>query len=151
MIPKPLVVGIGSPHGDDQAGWILIDRLSKRGCDHMHLQIASVPHNLIDWCGDCDLLHIVDACDNAISVQRMDLSNAKAPPTTNRMTRCHSSHAFGIDEVLELGRTLDTLPSRIVVWAIPGRNFGPGHEISNLCRQGIESCAKRIQDELANI
>ncbi len=60
-----LVVGIGSPHGDDQAGWRVIDLLAQSMPGHCQLCRAKVPHELLDGLGDVQRMHVVDACATA--------------------------------------------------------------------------------------
>ena len=147
---RPLVVGIGSPHGDDQAGWLVIERLSNQVSNDLNLRKATVPHNLIDWTDRCDALHIIDACDRGEAVTRLELSDDSVLATIDELTRCQSSHHFGIAKVIELGRLLDKLPPRIVVWAIPGQNFGPGQPMSDRCQQQVIRCAELLSEELVH-
>ena len=150
-VARPLVVGIGSPHGDDQAGWMLIERLSQQVSAETQLRIASVPHNLIDWVDGCDALHIIDARDSGETVMRIELGDQDSAERIDVLTRCQSSHHFGIGKVIQLGQVLGKVPPRIVIWAIPGKNFGPGQGISDLCRQQVESCAELIVRELVDV
>ena len=149
-VARPLVVGIGSPHGDDQAGWLLIERLSSKVSSQVRLRTASVPHNLIDWSDDCDALYIIDACDDSETVMRIELSDEHSTAKIDHLTRCQSSHQFGIGKTIELGLVLGKVPPRLVVWAIPGKNFGPGQSVSELCRQQVDRCAELIAEELAH-
>lgn len=148
---RPLVVGIGSPHGDDQAGWLLIERLAMQPlADDIQLRKAVVPHNLMDWADRCESLHIVDACDSGQTVIRLELSDEISSACLDDLVHCHSSHHFGISKVIELGRLLEKLPQRITVWAIPGESFGPGQLVSQLCQQQVARCAELISAELVH-
>ena len=60
-----LIVGIGSAHGDDQAGWKAIELLEQLNLKGVDLRKASVPHDLIDWLDEIFILHIVDSCTAA--------------------------------------------------------------------------------------
>ena len=44
----PLIVGLGSHHGDDQAGWLVIDRLQERGYPTSRLVRLRKPADLLD-------------------------------------------------------------------------------------------------------
>jgi Ni,Fe-hydrogenase maturation factor len=81
-----LIVGIGSPHGDDSAGWHVVEQLrhhlgtgvesglqtestsrfqpSRAAPRSIQLRQAMVPHDLIDWLSDCTALYIIDSCDS---------------------------------------------------------------------------------------
>jgi hydrogenase maturation protease len=73
------IVGIGSPHGDDVAGWRTIDCLqqildqqpgtpptpaSHANARHpaQQLRKAAVPHDLLDWLLPDARVHVIDAC-----------------------------------------------------------------------------------------
>lgn len=145
---RTLVIGIGSPHGDDQAGWLLIDRLSAEAFSDAQLRKASTPHNLIDWIDDCDSLHLVDACSTGLSVARLDLSDGGQLASAGKLARCSSSHHVDLVSVIELAGLLDRLPDRIVMWAIPGESFQPAQPISDRCSQYINQCAQLLAREL---
>ena len=61
------VIGIGSPHGDDRAGWLVVDRVaewsSRFGGRRPQLRFtrAKVPHELFDQIGEVQVLHLIDA------------------------------------------------------------------------------------------
>ena len=73
------VVGIGSFHGDDRAGWEVIDRLCLRlnglsGLSHVAFRKAAVPHDVLDWLSPQVRLHLVDACTSDVpGVQRLEV------------------------------------------------------------------------------
>lgn len=66
------IVGVGSPQGDDQAGWMVIDLLRKaeqtalcnpystRQCP-VSLHHVAVPHDLLDFISQSSTLHVIDA------------------------------------------------------------------------------------------
>ncbi len=61
---KILIAGIGSPHGDDRAGWAVIDHLSSRlnsSQPNVTVRRIKVPHELIDHLDGVNELHLVDA------------------------------------------------------------------------------------------
>jgi hydrogenase maturation protease len=142
-----LVVGIGSAHGDDQAGWQVIDLLARRPLASVQLRKASVPHDMLDWIEHAAALHIVDACDSVAQLQQLDVSTAQATPVMR--TRSASSHQLGIDGVLALARSLGILPPRVVLWAIPGREFPPGGNLRQECAAQVEHCVDQLQRWLA--
>ena len=56
VIRNRLVVAIGSPHGDDRAGWTAIELLQSRNLDNVELRQAKVPHDLVNWIDACNYL-----------------------------------------------------------------------------------------------
>lgn len=58
----PLVVGIGSSHGDDRAGWAAVDALADLVGNRSILRKAAVPIDMLNWLNNVHELHIVDVC-----------------------------------------------------------------------------------------
>jgi hypothetical protein len=65
-----LVVGIGSPHGDDRAGWRVADDVAAALRGAITTRKASVPHDLLDWCDGRGRLHLVDAFETRHEAER---------------------------------------------------------------------------------
>lgn len=143
-----LVVGIGSAHGDDQAGWRLIDTLVSRNHASAELRKASVPHDMMDWMDGCESLHVVDACDSENAVRRLDVSSGDISSPVK--TRSSNSHQIGVGGVIELAKSLGLLPKRVMLWAIPGKEFFPNGDIGGQCMEQVELCAHLIQREIGD-
>ena len=165
--PETLVVGIGSPHGDDTAGWNVVDQLGQCIESPVNLRKAASPHDLLDWLAEVEYLHVVDACQAVVGVQSVDLSadhDGVACPmlvrqhidlTTTREsagmlpeTRCLYTHQLDLLQVLDLAKALDRLPSHVTLWAIAGKNFSPGSDLSATSKAAIEFGTRLIQREL---
>lgn len=84
-----LVIGVGSPHGDDQAGWEVVKRLGgdfKEISSHsagqqqlVYFRTAVVPPDMLDWLDGVDTAHVIDACIGGHSaVQRFQIEAADA-------------------------------------------------------------------------
>jgi Ni,Fe-hydrogenase maturation factor len=172
---KTLVVGIGSPHGDDQAGWKVIEQLELRRLPGVELRRAAVPHDLIDWIGEHTELHIIDGCATSDraghsegqcherfamvgdatggvrSLQFKDSRRATSFTTSLErplQLRSVGSHHIDVFAVLELAACLDLLPEAVVVWAIPGEQFSPCAGLTILCERAISSCVEQLSREL---
>lgn len=134
--PHPLVIGIGSPHGDDRAGWEVIDRLSVLGlnCSPNCFHKAAVPHDALDWFDPQTTTHVVDAvASRSDRLLRFEFTRNSQGEWQTLLTdqdngrysvdfpalRSHSTHQFDLRSVLELAAALNTLPQRLVLWAIP--------------------------------
>lgn len=167
---KTLVVGIGSSHGDDRAGWNAIDQLQHRAAQHIELRHASVPHDLLNWLGGVETLHIVDAYsanggvpsllrfDGVVGVQdgqssirwqTADGERADSPTLpTEPAFRSGGSHQIGVASVLELALCLEQMPPVVVLWGIPGYHFSPADQLSPQCVAATEKCVEAIAKEL---
>jgi len=130
-----LIVGIGSPHGDDQLGWIVVDELEVRLRERStpptwaprpwwETRRAAAPVDLLDWLPGPSRLILVDACESAGQAEpwrRLAGADIASAPT-----RAAAGHLLGLPTVLDLARNLQRLPDRVELWAIRGESFGPG-------------------------
>ncbi|MGI9473805.1 MAG: hypothetical protein ACR2NZ_19845 [Rubripirellula sp.] len=159
-----VVVGVGSPHGDDMAGWHVVDRLREFGSTKTGLKKAATPHDLLDWLAGVSHLHVVDACENSFGVQSVDLSAMDELDSGKMLIRWHvdrtttresigvipsthslCSHQLGLPEVIRLAKALDRLPPRVTLWAVAGENFSPGCNTSETSRQAVELATHLIR------
>ena len=162
-----LVVGVGSAHGDDQAGWNLIDELNARADLMVNTRKLSVPHGLLDCLEGTKTLHIVDACHSDSIVQRFNLTEPSETNPTQFAVHCFSdpdirietiaeipvtrsvgSHQLDLPQVIELGMTLDRLPPQVILWALAGVNFHPGDSLSKPCQAAVKMCLNLLRKEL---
>ncbi|MEZ6133483.1 MAG: hydrogenase maturation protease [Pirellulaceae bacterium] len=167
---SPLVIGIGSPHGDDRAGWEVIDhlenRVSKPTERPLLLYKAAVPHDILDWLHRDVQLHIIDACSSVDrSVARFEIVQDESSGLQVRSTtatsvsqasivlkylRSNSSHQFDLLSTLQLAAVLGSLPPRIVLWTIPMITTEKTADLSPQSLEYIAVCAVRIRQELCH-
>ncbi len=161
-----LVAGIGSPHGDDRAGWCVVERLEPYRAKATELRKLSVPIELMDWIEHRRVLHLIDAYDassNESPLYRFDghdisllaTSESDAKRATEDRSeeaarilsvgfRSGGAHQMGLFEVLGLASCLRCLPEQVVLWAIPLREARVGNAMSIRCQQAIEECVMQI-------
>ncbi len=138
------VIGLGSPFGDDQAGWRVIDLLHARGLSGIDLIALDRPgHSLINWLPDVDWLILVDAVSSDAplgSVMRLDPTRLdETPPSVG-------SHGLRLAEALQLAATLDCLPSRVDLYGI---ELGRTDMQMQVLRSEVASGAAALADSLA--
>jgi|GEM_PF-5334548 len=75
-----LLAGLGSPHGDDQAGWLMVEQLAEAfsGEDCVECRKVSNPIDLFDWIEPFDAVHIVD-CGVADFAEHSDEAYCDVP------------------------------------------------------------------------
>lgn len=132
-----LVVGLGSPHGDDQLGWLVVDRVVDRlnqlaedapqmmaQRSALHFRRALVPADLLDWLPGPRRLVLIDACAGL----SLDEPWRKLDSTAWELfaTRAATGHLIGLPSVLKLASQLGHLPCEVELWAIRGEVFEPG-------------------------
>lgn len=138
----PLVVGLGSYHGDDQAGWLVLKRLQERGYPDARLMRLQHPADLLDVIDAEQTLVICDACVGA------------GPPGTLRCfrwptdklvyQRCSGSHDMSLGDVMELGQQLRCFPEAALMWTIKAESWSAGSEPS----AAVQSAAVRVADAI---
>lgn len=110
-----LVVGVGSPHGADQVGWTVVDRLKVlRRDDAKYIKVAN-PIDVLDCLGECDELILVDA------VRGLTTNTIQCWTWPNDQITDGAyggSHGFGVVQMLELAAELLLLPKRVMIIGI---------------------------------
>jgi hydrogenase maturation protease len=167
---ETLLAGLGSPHSDDQAGWLIIDQLAEAltGEDHVVCRKASIPLDLLDWMEHFDAVHLVDCCLGNLAEQS-DAYRSKVPvvwkflwdgdqlvagqavassatmiASVLKSLRSRGSNDFALTEVLALGSQLQLLPPHITVWVITGERFEQAGEASAAVKQHVQTAALLI-------
>jgi hydrogenase maturation protease len=126
---------LGSPHGDDQVGWLTGDALRKQapaGTSQIHF--LNHAWQLAGYLDRCQRAILIDACC-PISEAETGLEKPLPIGTIMRMgwpderlslLRSHSTHRSSVTEALELAATLDWLPGEVLVLGIVSAQFEPG-------------------------
>lgn len=150
---RVLVVGIGSPHGDDSVGWYVARALSEQHIDaeHVQIQVAQIPVDLINWLGEVQELHLVDACRTSGTnltwhrheITKTDLEYGTLPFEFRHET---GTHGWSLISVLQLALRLHMLPQRMVLWAIEADSFVPGTQLAD----SVRTAADRVVEQLRN-
>lgn len=147
---KPVhILGIGSPAGDDQAGWLVVDVLQALGVANG----TGVVVDKLDRPG-AGLVALLEDAEHAILVDAMQ---SGAPPGTLHHfipadgplpVTDLSSHGFGVLAALALAQALGSLPSRVEVVGIEIACAEPGGSVSAPVRYAVEEAARRITERL---
>ena len=149
---KLLVVGIGNPdRGDDAFGALVVQALDGRlPSDVRAIGCRSDMLGLIeDWSG-CDGLVCVDAAAPLGSpgrILRIDLDTHPLPADLSAM----SSHDFGLAQAIELARSLELAPRRIIVYAVEAASFDSGAPPSPAVAAAVSIVADRIVTEIQRL
>ncbi len=147
---RTLVIGVGNPdRGDDGAGIAVLRKLrSPRASGAKLRECRGDAADLIEaWSGSTRVI-LVDAALSGSHPGTVHRIEAHREPLLEGL-RSASSHAWGVAEAIELARTLGRLPQSLVVYAIEGRAFHPGHDLSPSVRLAVERVERRVREEVA--
>lgn len=156
---RTLIVGLGSPHGDDQVGWYVADALRPHVADFPQVEVrkALVPLDLLDWLEGVRVLHVCDACcgdSPAGTLHRLRLrsddrnSGDTQKPAALIRLRCGGTHDFGLPDVLDLAARLHRLPGAVFVHAVSGCRFTPGADMIEEVADAVPRLVMSILEEL---
>jgi hydrogenase maturation protease len=133
--PPRVVIGVGNAaRGDDAAGLIAARRLG--GLEHEGDPVA-----LLDMWRDADVAVVIDAVSSGAEPGTVHRFDATSAPLPARLRGSTSSHALGLAEAIELGRTLGRLPGRLIVYGIEGERFEAGTELTPAVAAAVEAVA----------
>jgi hydrogenase maturation protease len=123
-----IVIGVGNEfRRDDAVGLIAARRLREHGvnAEEHSGDLAA----LVDRWKHADAMILIDATKSGArsgTVHRFDVS---AAPLDHSLFK-GSTHALGLADVVELSRTLGTLPARVLVFGVEVRDVGFGVGLS---------------------
>jgi hydrogenase maturation protease len=144
------ILGIGSPSGDDQAGWLTIDALQAAGvqCDAGILieKLDRPGASLISLLDNAAWVILVDAMQGSGPTGGIQRFDQKDWPN---YTKGLSTHGFGVLDALSLARELGSLPSRIDLYGIEIGSANPGAQAGVDIEAAAQQLARRIAADLA--
>lgn len=142
------ILGIGSPSGDDQAGWLTVDALLAAGVQTKGIDIQKLDRpgaNLIPLLGDAAWVILIDAMQSHESVGHIRHFGAADWPAYRHGL---SSHGLGVLDTLALARELGSLPARLDLYGIEIGAANPGEPAGNEVQAAAQQLARRIAAEL---
>jgi hydrogenase maturation protease len=146
-----LILGTGNAlRGDDAAGLYAARRLRGR-----------VPASVVVMERESDLAAALDVWKDHDAVVVIDAMRSGRRPGTIVRLLAHerplpaafarsSTHAFGLAEVVELGRAMRALPASVIVYGIEGKSFALGEGLSSEVEPAIGEVAERVLREMSD-
>ena len=134
------VIGVGNPgRGDDGAGREVARRLRARKPCGLEVRESDGDAGglLTSWEGADDVV-LVDACRGAGPPGMVRVVDA-GDTAHLAVLQTVSTHSFGVVEAIGLGRALGRLPSRLVIYAIEGRDFSLGASLTPAVHRAVDS------------
>lgn len=143
------IFGIGSPSGDDQAGWLVVDALltlgvqTGGGCVIEKLDRPGA--NLISLLENASRVILIDAMQGDGPPGRIRRFDRKDWPNYNHGL---SSHGLGVLDALSLAQGLASLPARLDLYGIEIGSARPGDEPGLEIQVAARQLARAVAAEL---
>lgn len=139
---RPLIIGLGSSHGDDQAGWLVIDVLLSLGADASSVRKAAHPADILNWADSNRSLTICDAGHPAGHPGRVGRWSWPHDPLER--SRLCGTHDLPLADVLGLGRETGRCPEQVEIWTIEGTAFGAMTSVTPAVEAGARKVAEQV-------
>jgi hydrogenase maturation protease len=144
------VIGVGSPFGDDQVGWRVVNEITSSFVNELppdvSLFVCDRPGSkLITHLEGAEVVVLVDA-----------VKSNDSPGTVHRLEdtalfeqgSLASSHGLGVASALDLAKALGVCPANIVVYGVEIDDVALGTEMSAAVLAAVPVVARRIVTEL---
>ena len=143
-----MILGIGSPSGDDQVGWLVVDALGELGLGDLEGVVVDKLDrpgaNLIPVLQDAAWVILVDAMQSGEAIGTIRRFGQQDWP---RYGGGLSSHGFGVLGALLLARELGSLPGRVDLYGIEIASASPGDPPGEALRTAVQELARQIANE----
>jgi len=145
-----MVIGVGNAlRHDDGAGLVVARRLRARrgGVSIPVREHEGEPLALLDLWAGSDAVVLVDAIRSGATPGTIHRFDASEEPLPSELRGSSSTHAVGIGEAIELARSLQRLPRRVLVLGVEGRRFDAGAGLSAEVEAGLDGLADLVLGE----
>jgi hydrogenase maturation protease len=144
------LIGIGNRfRRDDAAGLEVARRLRLAGPPGVRFfEEEGEPATLIETWSDVEEALVVDAVSSGLRPGTVHRFDAIADPLPVEFFR-PSTHAMGLAEAVELGRELNRLPERLVVYGIEGESFDTGEGLTPVVQDVVAQLVMELYHELS--
>lgn len=149
---KTVLIGIGNEfRGDDGLGILVARNLRP----HLEPQVPIIESDgdvteLLELFKMNDRVFIVDALQSLEfppgTLVELNAVESELPPGLSGT----STHAFGLEQAIELAKNLSSLPAEIVVFAIEGQNFDFESKLSGPIQENLENISRTILKRIQN-
>ncbi len=154
------ILGIGSPSGDDQAGWLVIDALLSGGLqtggDLLIEKLDRPGASLIPLLAQADWAILIDAMfsppllnkpsENRTQAGQIHHFDGQSWPDYRHGL---SSHGLGVIESLSLARELGEFPARMDIYGIEAEQVQVGRPAGETVQASVQRLAAHIAVELS--
>jgi hydrogenase maturation protease len=147
MQQHKLVIGVGSPHGDDAVGWRVVEQLAAFVPSTVQAIAVREPTQLLPHLVHAERVWIVDGSrggGRTGAITRIEW-NAGCLLGDSRA----SSHGYGVDNVLRLSSALGYLARSVVIYAIELSETQPATPLTSEVAAAVTEVTQRILAEIS--
>lgn len=149
------VLGIGSPFGDDQLGWHVIEQLKQFPSltpfipQQLTLNDYDRPGlSLLERIKNSDTVFLVDAIKSESPIASLHRFENQAIETVNSSL---SSHNIGLASVIHMGRILNLLPPHLILYGIEIGETSSSSKLSPPVLKAIDELTTQIEQEILSL
>lgn len=147
MEKKNIIIGVGNIfRSDDGVGIVIAQKLKAKNIDGIEVvEESGEGISLMNSWENFDHVIIVDAVssgEKAGKIYYLDAVNESIPKSFFN----YSTHAFSVAESIELSRVLGSLPPKLFIYGIEGKDFSAGQTLS----PEIEEASLKVIDQIIN-
>ena len=150
MTRPAIVIGLGNPdRGDDAVGIQVAREVAAERLDVLALEFDD-PSEALDAWGPEDTVVVADAISTGGvpgDIHVVDVVEQKLPAGN---WSAGGTHALGLAAVVELARTLDLMPRRLVVIGVEAGQFEYGAPLSDAVRAAVPAAAEAVLTVIDN-
>ncbi|MGB7344716.1 MAG: hypothetical protein WBD20_10905 [Pirellulaceae bacterium] len=147
-----VIIGIGSPHGDDQFGWAVINELQSINEVGVSLRKINHPIDLITDLDTHDEVVLIDAAKGLSpehAFQKLVFNN----PVHRKLIQeipSSGTHDMGVYETLQLAAMLGKRTDHVTLWIGKAAVFDQLAEMATSTKLAAKQCAATIAKELCD-
>jgi len=147
---QTLIVGIGSPYGDDQAGWRVVEQLQQTFTairnHEIEIRLARTPGDLLNRVNRDQQLIICDACQGNKPTGTIECWSWPTEGLTE--VDWAGTHDLGLYTVLKLLDKLERLPTKVTLWGIYTRSANVDDALSPEVNTAINQLTQTLTDSI---
>lgn len=147
--PLKLLVGVGSPSGDDGLGWHVVDLLASHLPSLWEARKVANPTDMLDWFASVETLLVCDACLRELPGD--EIQRWQWPDLPDAMTGFIGTHDFSVPDVLRLAERLGTLPDQVVILAVEIDSHSAGNKGHLRLTPRASLLAHKLAEAIQNI
>jgi hydrogenase maturation protease len=148
--PWAAVIGVGNEfRHDDGIGPALVAAVQRRTLPGVRVvSTDGEPTGLLDAWADVTLAVVIDAvvCEPATPGRIHRTAVDELPPPAGTA----GTHGFGISDAVELGRVLDRMPRRLIVYAVEASEVSLGLGLSSPVAAALPALVDAVLRELGH-